>query len=230
MTDLRSLFFVRKCLVCGAVLTDGTVFCPKCRLEYEKLKRARCPRCGAPQSACRCAPPMLTGVRAVHLFAFDGALSRKLIYLLKRKDVRVLQNFFADELSSLLSPLCDGETAITYAPRAKKSVRLYGFDQAARIAKRVAKELDLPLVSLFRHKGSTLQKNLSATERKENAEGSYALRRRLPTPTGTLVILDDVMTTGSTLYALATLARRAGYANVIAATVARTQKTEDDHE
>ncbi len=230
---LKGIFFSRKCLLCGEQIIESKeqVFCPKCRLEYEKLKRRPCGICGKPHGICSCMPPKLAGKveRAVHLFAYDDALSKTIIFTMKRRELAPLFAFLGKELASRL-----GETAnteITFAPRKPKSVREYGFDQAKCLAEEIGKGLQLPTITLFRHAHhSALQKELDAEERAENAEKSYALCRLKEKKQGNLIIVDDVMTTGSTMSKLVDLAKEAGYEKITVVCVAHTTWKGKGHE
>ena len=221
----KNLFFVRKCLLCGEILTESKegVFCPKCRLEYEKLKRRPCRACGKPQSACGCMPDKLKHeiAWAVHLFAYDDPLSKTVIFTLKRRDFKPLQAFLGKELASLFGDVADYD--ITFAPRKPKSVREYGFDQAEALARVISDEKNVPLADIFTHaRRSELQQNLNAEARAENAEKSYALQKSFVRERDKLVIVDDVMTTGSTMAKLVSLAKEAGYKEIAVIYVART--------
>lgn len=228
----RSLLFPTKCLLCGEVLPDAdkkTIFCPKCRLEYEKLCRIPCGACGKRQTECRCRPEALqfSGIRAaVHLFEFDGPLSRRLIYTLKEQPLRSVPSFFAGELAKTLT-LVLGDTikeyAVAYAPRKPKSVRLYGFDQAKRLGMALADCLRLPCYHMFTHAvRSEKQKELTAEERTNNAKISYVLRQGFVPEHKKLILVDDVITTGSTASRLVFLAMQAGIEEIVFASVART--------
>ncbi len=230
---LKNLIFPRHCLFCGAVLTETKegVFCPKCRLEYEKMKRRACPICKKTHLFCTCVPEKLRGKvsYAIHLFAYGDADAGKLIYRLKQKDDRRLQRFLGKELASVVGAASDFD--VSFAPRKPKSIREYGFDQARRLAEVIAEDLDLPLVELFTHaRKSALQKNLTAAERAENAEKSYALRKDAERTSRHLILVDDVLTTGSTLAKLVTLAKTLGYETIIVLTVARTMAEGKEHE
>ncbi len=227
---LKGLLFVRKCIFCGEVLTEKTdsVFCPKCRLEYEKLKRVPCRICGKKQTLCRCMPENDSGLAcsAVHLFEYDDELSRRILFLLKRKNLRVLQQFLSREIAFAISGALGDDVShysITFAPRAPKSIRVYGFDQAKRLCRGISGALGIPMVELFRHRRySEQQKRLNAEARGENARKSYELHHGFVQKTKGLIIVDDVITTGSTVMTLSLLAREAGFSEILIATAART--------
>lgn len=226
----KRLLFARKCMFCGEILIDSKeeVFCPKCRLEYEKQKHRRCHICGKSHCECGCAAKSLEGeiAWAAHLFAYEDALSKTMIFTLKRRDFKPLQRFLAVELASLFGDISDYE--ITFAPRKPKSVREYGFDQAMALAQMLAEEKDAPFVEIFHHAyRSELQKNLNARERMENAEKSYTLRKHFKREREKLIIVDDVMTTGSTMKKLVALAKEAGYGEVATVYVARTAQEKE---
>ena len=228
---LKGLLFPRKCFTCGAVLPDAkadTLFCSKCLLEYEKLERVFCEKCGKREKECVCIPETLRGKAeaSLHLFAFDEALSHTLIYSLKQKNLTALQKFLAGRLSHMIAARFGEELStfsITYAPRKPKSVRIYGFDQAKILAELIAKELSLPCEEMFVHaRFSALQKTLNAKERAQNAEKSYSVISDFCPQTENLLIVDDVMTTGSTLSVLCELAHAVGYRKIIVVCVAKT--------
>ena len=225
---LKHLLFVPKCLHCGEVLAGGEeVLCAKCRLEWDKLLRVPCKTCGRAQKDCRCLPPRLwgEGLLGVHLFLFDDALSRKLIYAVKHRLGKDLCRFLAKPLARSVREAAGdlSNFTVTFAPRKPKSIREFGFDQAALLAEALAAELSLPMTALFCHaRLSDLQKNLDSEERAKNAEKSYSLLKNACAETQGLIIVDDVMTTGSTLSRLATLAREAGYEEIIVVTLAKT--------
>ncbi len=230
---LKSLIFVRKCLLCGEVLreTKEGIFCPKCRLEYEKLKHRACSRCGKAHEVCHCVPPKLQKeqVNAVHLMAYEDECSKKLVFMVKRKKNTALFAFLGKELASLLP---EGQAyTVTYAPRKPKSVREYGFDQAKCLAKALTKKCKGECVTLFRHaRFSALQKNLNAAEREENAEKSYQLCCSHDQTYEHLLIVDDVLTTGSTMKKLIALAKEAGAQRITLVCIAHTAEKRNSHE
>lgn len=105
--------------------------------------------------------------------------------------------------------------------------RVRGYNQAERIARPLAAEIGAPFRDLLRRSRSTRpQARLSRAERLRNPAGAFALRRGWRATrwvTGRRVLLvDDVVTTGATLSAAATVLKDAGAASVTAAAAART--------
>lgn len=91
---------------------------------------------------------------------------------------------------------------LTHTPRLSKNVRGFGFDQSALLARETAEHLFLPYSALFcRNTGTTEQKQLTRGARMENAENAYRLRSGAAERIAgrTVVIIDDVITTGSTV-------------------------------
>lgn len=103
-----------------------------------------------------------------------------------------------------------------------------GFNQAVEIGRPVARRLGVPLVSNVRRKRATrFQSGLSASERARNLQSAFVVR-------GTLtfrhvLIIDDVMTTGTTVRQIALVLKRAGVKKVSALAVARATRSHSVH-
>ena len=225
--NIINLIFPKKCAVCGE-FTGEAVFCRVCAAKYEQMKRVPCKRCGAAHSLCRCRASRLAAyknVRARHLFAYEGEMARGLIYKLKRKNLSGLQRFLAAEIAALIKEeMRRGEEyLVTYAPRARKSVREYGFDQAEILAREAAKALGSPFFRVFeRERGADVQqKTLGAKEREQNAESAFYVCDGAGVEGKTLIIIDDVTTTGSTAKRLCDIALEKKSAGIIFVTAAK---------
>ncbi|MBQ2988108.1 MAG: ComF family protein [Clostridia bacterium] len=226
----KGLFFVRKCVVCGKALPDAgenTVFCADCFRNYRKLRADVCAHCGKTENACRCVPKKLWGKIgfSAHLFTFYGPLSRTIVYTAKLRNLPYLQRFLAHELSDLIREATRDDFSdftVTFAPRNPRRVAVCGFDQAEVLARLTAERLHLPFARMFRHTYfSSLQKRLNAAEREINANNSYFLREDFVPQTKKLLIFDDVITTGSTLSTLVSLAKLAGFREVSIVCIAK---------
>jgi ComF family protein len=116
--------------------------------------------------------------------------------------------------------------ALIPVPLHPARLRERGYNQAAEIARTVAAELGIPLHvhGIRRRKATASQSTLRLAERRANVAGAFAVQR---TYAGLRVALvDDVITTGATVNALAAAVRSAGAASVVAWAIARTLEQE----
>ncbi|MDZ7811174.1 MAG: phosphoribosyltransferase family protein [Arhodomonas sp.] len=122
----------------------------------------------------------------------------------------------ADFLALCLPAWSDAE--LLPVPLARRRLRERGFNQASEIARR----LGLPVRHgcLQRVGEGPHQQDLGAAERQRNVRGRFALRRA--PPAGAVIIVDDVVTTGATVTAVARLLRQAGAGPIGVCALART--------
>lgn len=228
---ILSLIYPGKCVVCGKIMPDAKdseALCTDCRLKYDVMCEDKCGNCGKRQNECRCKNAVGADIE-VHLFEFAGEMSRKLIYTLKRKNNRHLHAFLSEQAAGAIEKalgICGGTAGcvVTFVPRNPDSVKDFGFDQSLILARRIAKLLGIPFVTLFEHKKHMkTQKELSAQERMENAQVSFSGKRGAISPKR-VIIIDDVTTTGSTLTRCIALARGLGAEQVVTLTIAMTAK------
>lgn len=222
-----NLIFPRMCAVCGdaADARFSYALCLGCGNEFEILKSEICPSCSSPQMMCRCRPVYDGGknVKYQHLIEYRSDFSKKLVFALKRKNNAPLRRFLASELASIIKTRGE-KIEMAYAPRSVSSIRRYGFDQSKELARELSKKTGARLLPLFRHLGGAEQKELGMTARFDNAAESYKLRSNPLLREERLVIVDDVITTGSTVRTLCELATLAGAGEITVLTVAKTGK------
>jgi len=225
------------CAVCGEALHS-----PACmdrqetdRLETDRLEtdrgETRCPLCQ------RADPPF---ERAVAYGSYDGEL-RDLIHLLKFQQVRpaadVLGRMLAETIADLEQAMPVGTIAVVPVPLHARKQAQRGFNQAEMIARYALKRLsrpkrfDLCTGVLLRRRETGSQIGLTRHQRRENLRGAFAVPVPTTDPTRILkrdiLLIDDVLTTGTTASECARVLLRAGAARVWVATVARTLKISD---
>ncbi len=94
-------------------------------------------------------------------------------------------------------------------------LRERGFNQSLIIAQAVSEVLDVPLVpALKRIKYTTTQTQLSKSERTKNIRNTIVVKKNFATLNGAYLLIDDVLTTGSTMNAAATALLNAGASRV----------------
>ena len=230
----RDLLFPPRCVGCGDLLPPfvrrATVFCPLCRTAWETA---------ITEAADHAAADAGRGlIYLVHYRpGYADGIPEKLIYHLKHEgDPRVFA-FVAERLAPRLldaaatlptrAPVGEDKPLLfTYPPRRRSAVREDGFDQAQRLAKALAVACDGDFAALIKrtHRKAREQKTLNAEERAVNASSSYILADKAAEAVRdrTVVICDDLCTTGATLNRCAALLVESGARSVVLCTVART--------
>jgi ComF family protein len=179
----------------------------------------------------RAAPPFR---RAVSYGAYAGPL-RDLIHLLKYEQVRpaaaLLGNFLREALAKVELP---SSMLLVPVPLWTGKRRERGFNQAEEIAKALVRtfasggtapaSIQLDTTSLVRRRETASQTGLTRHQRRANVRGAFAVVRPETVTGRNILLLDDVMTTGTTAGECARMLLRAGAKQVFVATVARATK------
>lgn len=235
---VRSLLFPPRCVGCGELLEPfpaagpGAVFCPLCRTAWESAVTE------AASDATTDAERGLVYLVHYRPGHADG-VPEKLIYHVKHAGEERVFSFVAERLAPRLLETAaalptrrpSGENRpilFTYPPRRRSAVRKDGFDQAKRLSRALAKACGGDFSPLIRRtrRGRAEQKTLDAAGRARNAASSYVLAHATAENLldRTVVVCDDLCTTGATLNRCAELLVAAGARSVILCTVARTGK------
>lgn len=200
--------------------------CPHCARGLAPYRGQACPLCGAPPAAsqdicvpcgaCLTSPPSWQALRFYGLY--QNTLKEQLLRFKYGEDltlIPLLGHMLAQASASLL-PV----DLVVAMPRHESRLRERGFNQVHELARVTAQAHHLPLSpdSLRRTRPTPPQAQLSAKERQQNPQGSFAA-------TGVqgkrVLLLDDIMTTGSTLRHAAAAMCKAGATTVSVAVVAR---------
>ncbi len=207
----------------------------------ELLFPRRCAACREPGNYC-CEPCARALPRAARwhgetliVFEYHHPVVRRLIWLLKYRGARDLAAFFAarlyEELIDHLSELelyHPGQTErwlIIPIPLGPKRLRARGFNQAAEIAKRLARfsaeTFEFAPGVLAKIKDTPSQVSRPSREaREENLRGAFAVTSKAEVAGRAIILIDDVVTTGATLGEAARVLRAAGVKTVLPVAVA----------
>lgn len=199
------------CAACIATLPRNAVACPRCALPLA----APAPACGA----CLAKPPPLSLCRTPWLYA--GGLPRLLPRFKFHHDLacgQVLAQLAITELADW--PGWQGVTQIVPIPLHPARLGQRGYNQALELARPLAREHGLKPTSelLQRVRATAAQTELDAAMRRRNLRGAF----RAEACRGTVLLIDDVITTGATLHEAARTLLRAGASEVRALALART--------
>jgi len=220
---LRDLLFPLRCPGCGL---RGSQLCDACQEHVPWLGPEVCPLCAVPRRSgwpcgrCRDDPGRLDGVRAA--CRFDG-LARQAIHELKYRGVRSRADLLADFVVQPIEARPLSMELLIPVPLSDRRRRERGFNQAELIAQALAGRIGVPIAAdcLRRGRHTAPQVGQNAADRSTNVAGAFICSAPGAVCGRRVGIVDDVMTTGSTLRACADALRAAGAARVFGVVVAR---------
>jgi ComF family protein len=234
-------FFPSDCRLCGVPLTNISRLpvCRICRLEMTPISVATCEICGEGLGAlksefslktcpaCESARPDF--IQATAYGAYDGKL-RELIHLLKYEGVEPAAAVLGRMLAEAIDKIKLAEAVLVIPVplhRSKRSQRR--FNQAELIARTALKgnefhNVQLETDLLERTRATVSQIGLTRSQRAENIRGAFRVKHLNRIKGRQVLLVDDVLTTGTTANECARVLRKAGAERVWVATVARTLK------
>ncbi|MHC4661085.1 MAG: ComF family protein [Planctomycetota bacterium] len=229
---ILDVIYPRTCLVCNSpVKGSGAVFtCPACLEKIIFIGNHACRTCGtkvgpgAEKSkrcvACRDSTLVFRRCSAVGMY--DGPLRDLIIQLKFRKlelTVADLGRWIADRYEETRGIVPD---FLVPVPLHINRRRERGFDQAEILAEHVAKRSGVPLKKpLVRTRNTEPQTGLPPTGRQKNISGAFALSKKADVQGKRILLIDDVMTTGSTLAECSRALRNAGASSIECLILAR---------
>ena len=236
--SLKNFFFVLKCPSCGESLPLGRegrgVLCEECASKWQECKQTVCSECGNVATSCRCMPPLMkkAGVHTLLKLGFYGAEStaivKTVLYMKDIRDKRVF-SFVADELCRLIDSFFEeqkmdpSEAVFTFLPRGRKNLQETGFDQAEILSKLCARRYGAVFVKAVRRKMiSKMQKGLGNDGRLKNARASLRAANGIDLKGRTVVLVDDVTTSGASFAVGARCLKSLGAKRVICLSVTKT--------
>jgi ComF family protein len=224
------------CHICHSFIPDaGKIhICPACLNRLPLVSSPLCPICGIPFTgaggdhrcgACLSHPPHFDSARAQ--FLYEGHI-RDLIHSFKYNKLTHLRSPLALlALEGVSGFLADHEPHfIVPVPLHSSRLRQRGFNQAVLLGRVLSRQISLPMLpdALIRTRPTEPQIELTAAERRLNVKGAFTVNRADRIAGKRILLLDDVMTTGSTMNECAKELKKAGATVVIAATIARTAR------
>ena len=201
------LLLPRQCLGCGA---NGTYLCERCADRAERPRPELPPESGP-----------LSGVLAP--FAYTG-VAREAARRLKYRGARALAPDMARPMTRELALAAAPPFALAPAPLHPKRLRERGYNQAELLARETARALNAPLLrgAIMRVRDTPPQVSMAnLAERSANMRGAFAPAH--PVEGGTVIVVDDVATSGATLTAAAQALREAGASRVYGLAFARDE-------
>ena len=224
--DLLDLIFPKRCAVCDQVLMFGEKqICQLCKTKLKYIGNQVCFRCGKPVKEeeeycydCRRKKHYFDQGRAV----FSYEYIRLSLYRFKYSGRKEYAYFYAKNIHSELKDVYKiwRPQALVPVPLHPKKQRKRGYNQAEEIARELSKMWKIPVMTDFvqRCKNTRPMKEIVGTERQNNLKKAFKLGTN-DVKLNTIIIVDDIYTTGSTIDAMAKICREAGVSRIYFVTV-----------
>jgi len=230
VSTLIELFYPSNCVGCGLPQSPGKQLCDSCRESVTPILPPFCYTCSRPLKGvinsefrgpscedrdigfdCAVSAYQATGLLRdlIHRFKYSGH------YYLRH----ILADFLMDGFKDERTTLVDGIVPVPLHPTRHRE---RGYNQSEALAEIVSRRSGIPVQKYLRRRIPTqTQTQFNRQQRMENLRNAFTLRENSAVHGKNLLLLDDILTTGSTLAECAQVLRAAGACSVWAMTVAR---------
>lgn len=213
------------CAACGEDVFSEALFCERCLAALPANAGYVCSKCGRAIGAdypvcleCKANMPLFDAARSA--FRYEGGV----VGLVKKCKTggRYLAEAFAERMAPLLARAFPDADLLVCVPMTDAARRKRGYNQSDLLASALSRRSGVAYApdALVKLRDTAEQKGLSAAERAKNLHGSFRVHERALCRGRHIVIVDDVLTTGSTANAIARALRGAGAARVYVLTAA----------
>lgn len=226
LRNIQNWLYPAYCVLCGAAGEEARPLCSGCLADLPRNLNP-CPGCAAPLPSgatgmcgeCQCRPPPFDAALAPYLY--HSPLDRVLLDLKfhgRLQHARLLGTLMAESITGCRDSL---PQLLIPVPLHHSRLRERGYNQALELARPIGRGLGIPVDShsCVRVRASAAQSQLSATERRQNVRKAFWLESEVGV--AHVAIVDDVMTTGSTVAELARVLKKGGVERVEVWTCAR---------
>ncbi len=231
--NLLDVIFPRSCGSCGNNVAEGHGhICWECRSQFALIAQPFCARCGDPAdgdvfheyTCSRCKREDVFFDRARSALRYYGSVKKAMAQFKYNAYV-----WLADDLSRYLEACVKvhyGQgciDAIVSVPLFGRKERERTFNQSSLLARRLAKAIDAPFYggSVVRTRDTGSQVKLNARQRRTNVLNAFRVVCRERIDGRSILLVDDVMTTGATVNECSKALKQAGAVEVNVITVAR---------
>lgn len=229
LTDvIIDILFPRRCPVCGRiVMPKGDLICPGCMGKLSWVRRPTCKKCGKEvlsdtvEYCFDCTKHRRSFDYGLSLINYDDIASKSMAQI-KYNNKREYLDFYSEAMYRGLGKqlLRMGADVLVPVPIHPSRMRTRGFNQAEELARRLSARIGIPVdqTILKRSKKTAPQKSLDPSGRLKNLEQAFAADH-IPYGIHSVILVDDIYTTGSTIEACTRVLKKAGMDHVYFVTI-----------
>jgi ComF family protein len=207
---LLALLFPLRCPVCDEIVTPfGSKICLTCRPKLQVVTSPRCFKCGKPlrsthEEYCRdCLSKQHSYIRGRSLYHYQSAAPG--IYRLKYGGRREYADFYGHDMAEHMKEFLTEiqPEALIPVPLHRKRQRRRGYNQSLLLAQSIARYTGIPVAAqlVYRVKNTAPMKHLTPAQRQNNLKKAFHMKEN-EVKLSTVVMIDDIYTTGSTIDAI----------------------------
>jgi ComF family protein len=229
---ILDLIFPKECFGCRQ---EGVYLCNSCLLKLEINNRFNCALChqesilGQICSNCQ----KSTFIKTIWVVAdYNNKILQELIHSLKYQYIEEISSILANLAIKFLKhykifeqfDITNENSIIVTVPLHKKRLLIRGFNQSVLIAKKIAEYFQIPLIQLiFRQINTHSQIGLDRQARQKNVQNAFSLNNYNNYKNKKIILIDDVVTTGSTLKECAKVLSDNGFREIYSLVIAQRE-------
>ncbi len=224
--SLLWLVLTKRCRYCNTLISKNEDLCDDCKENLPRVMGEKCKFCGAGKDRCACKKHHMNFDGITSPFYYENGVKQGLQLLKFNNKSHLVQAFSKDMAECVKKDFCNiNFDFVCYVPFSPLQVTERSYNQSQLLAEELSKRLEIPvknaLVKLFDVK---TQHDMSIMQRKGNVHGIYDVKDGFNVKGKTVLLVDDIMTTGETLSNCAVILKIRGAEKVYCVTAALTSK------
>ncbi len=229
LREIQAWFLPERCVFCGKVILPEQVMCSVCRRFLPIIRPPICPYCGQRKIDCHCNRHRRHFDAQAAPFYHEGVARAGVLRLKFFYDAQAI-SYFTQQMAAVVHreyEIADID-GIVFVPMTKREQFVRGYNQGKLLADALGKRLGIPVYDVLKKIYETRpQKELSSIQRTGNMLGVFDVT--VPSVKGkTFLLVDDVMTTGSTADECAKMLKIYGAKRVVCITLATRRLKEEE--
>lgn len=214
---ILTFIYPKACMGCDELLNYNTKIqlCEKCAKDFEPYTGNRCLNCDRPiekNDECSiCKKEKIYFSRGYCVFPYKGAV-RKAIHNFKFNNMALYYTYFGSKMTDYyFEYIMENYDYITSVPVHKKKLKTRGYNQAELLAEYIGNEIQIPYMPILKRTVNTKPQNsLDRKERAVNIKNAFELSENVDIKMKSILIIDDILTTGATINECAKVLENSG--------------------